>query len=359
VVDGVVYNPIFTMDGEAVASLTIQPGKQHLEFHFTATSLTAPEKVRFKYRMEGLETDWTAAGSRRTAIYSRLPPGDYRFHVLASNNDGIWNETGDSLAVTMLPFFWQTGWFVVVASLVLLTVLVTTVRLVVTRHLQRKLERLEREQMVERERARIARDIHDDLGASLTEISILSELAQAPGIPPPEAQADIRKIAEKSKALTQLLDEIVWAVNPRRDTLDNFVSYTCTYAEDYLRMAQIHCRLELPARIPEIALRTDVRHGLFLAVKEALNNVVKHAAASEVNIRMDFQASLLVIWIRDNGRGFNPDPTDGHSLNGAGGHVAGEGMFNMRQRIQSMGGRFAVFSQPGAGAEIRMSVPIE
>ena len=359
VVDGVAYNPVFAMNGEVVPALPIQPGKQHLEFHFTATSLTAPEKVRFKYRMEGLEPDWTAAGARRTATYSRLPPGDYRFHVLACNNDGVWNETGDSLAVTMLPFFWQTGWFLVVGSLTLLTVLVTTVRLVVTRRLQRKLEGMEREQLVERERARIARDIHDDLGASLTEISILSELAQAPGTPPPEAQADIRKIAAKSKALTQLLDEIVWAVNPRRDTLDNFVSYTCTYAEDYLRMAQIHCRLQLPIRIPEIALRTDVRHGLFLAVKEALNNVVKHAAASEVNIRMDFQAGLLVIWVRDNGRGFSTNLEAVRALNGVGGPGPGEGMFNMRQRIQSMNGRFAVLSEPGEGTELRMSVPIE
>lgn len=358
-VDGVVHPPDYAMDGEAVPSLAIPPGKQHLEFHFTATSLTAPEKVRFKYRMAGLESDWTAGGTKRTAAYSRLPPGDYQFQVVACNNDGVWNETGASFAVTMLPFFWQTGWFVAVGTLLSLAVLVTTVRLVVTRRLQRKLERLEREQMVERERARIARDIHDDLGASLTEISILSELAQAPGTPAPEAQADIRKIAAKSKALTQLLDEIVWAVNPRRDTLDNFVSYTCTYAEDYLRLAQIHCRLQLPARIPEHTLRTDVRHGLFLTVKEALNNAVKHAAASEVNIRMDFEAGLLVIWIRDNGRGFSPDPATRSPFKDSGGTGAGEGMFNMRQRIESMNGRFAVLSRPGAGTELRISVPIE
>ena len=359
-VDGIVQKPGLPTDTPEPPPMIFQPGKQHFEFHYTATSLTAPAKVQFKYRMEGLERDWTSAGSRRSAAYSRLPPGDYKFQVIACNNDGVWNTQGDTLAVTMLPFIWQTGWFVVSASVVLVAVLIAAVRLVVTRRLHVKLERLERERMVERERARIARDIHDDLGASLTEISILSELAQNPGTPPPEAQADIRKIAAKSKALTQLLDEIVWAVNPVRDTLDNFVSYTCTYAEDYLRLAQIQCRLQLPPVVPELALRTDLRHGLFLVVKEALNNVVKHAAAIEVNLRMDLESANFVIRIQDNGTGFCVEPKTARQPVGSGTQKAGgEGLSNMRQRVESMGGRCEVFSEPGHGTLVRISVPIK
>jgi signal transduction histidine kinase len=356
-VDGATQNPGLPTNGPEVPPLEIAPGKQHFEFHYTATSLTAPEKVQFKYRLEGLDREWTSAGTRHIASYNRLPPGEYTFQVIACNNDGIWNPTGDRLAVTILPFLWQTGWFQAVSVLVLVAAIFVTVRLFVTRRLQLRLERLEREQMVERERARIARDIHDDLGASLTEIAILSELAQNPGTPPPEAQADIRKIAAKSKALTQLMDEIVWAVNPRRDTLDNFVSYTCTYAEDYLRLAQVQCRLELPPVVPEVALRTDVRHGLFLVVKESLNNVVKHAAATEVKIRMDMVEGEFVISIQDNGRGLPAETTGGSRTSGPE-KYGGEGFLNMRQRVESMDGRFEVFSQPGRGTQIRLRVPL-
>jgi ligand-binding sensor domain-containing protein/signal transduction histidine kinase len=359
-VDGAIQKPEITQNGLAALPLEIEPGKQHLEFHYTATSLTAPEKVQFKYRMEGLDHDWAYAGPRRTASYNRLPPGNYQFHVIACNNDGVWNENGDIMAVTILPFLWQTGWFVAASVLVLIAAIFVTVRVLVTRRLQLKLERLEREQTVERERARIARDIHDDLGASLTEISILSEFAQNPATPSPEAQADMRKIAVKAKALTQILDEIVWAVNPRRDTLDNFVSYTCTYAEDYLRPAQIQCRLSLPPIIPDIALRTDVRHGLFLVVKEALNNVVKYAAATEVKIGMEVRSGRFVICLKDNGRGFRAHseftgPVEESSVDRAG----GEGLANMRQRVESMRGRFDIFSAPGQGTQVRIAVPIK
>ncbi|MGA2247942.1 MAG: two-component regulator propeller domain-containing protein [Verrucomicrobiota bacterium] len=340
-------------------ALEIPAGRNRLEFHYTATSLTAPEKVRFKYRLEGLDKEWQEAGSRRTATYSRLAPGNYSFHVIACNNDGIWNEQGARLAIIVLPLFWQTGWFLMLSAVILVAAVFTAVRFVVTRRLHLKLARLEREQMVQRERARIAKDIHDDLGASLTEIAILSELAQNPDTPALEARADLRKIAAKTGTLTQLLDEIVWAVNPQRDTLENFVTYTCTYAENFLHVAQIQCRLQLPPAVPEISLRTDVRHGLFLVVKEALNNVVKHAAASEVQLRMDLLPADFTISIRDNGRGFSVPPPAASQPDGAGGTVAnGDGLGNMRHRIESLGGRFEIFSRPGEGTQVRLNLPI-
>jgi signal transduction histidine kinase/streptogramin lyase len=334
-----------------VPLITIPPGKSHFEFHYTATSLTAPEKVRFKYRLEGLENNWTDAGTHRSASYSRLPPGNYNFHVIACNNDGLWNEQGATLAITILPFFWQTGWFMTLAGLIVFMIIFAAVRLVVTRRLHLRLERLEREQTVQRERTRIAKDIHDDLGASLTEIAILSELAQNPETPANEAAADLRRIVTKTKTLTQMLDEIVWAVNPQRDTVENFVTYTCSYAEDFLRVAQIQCRLQLPPEVPEISLRTDLRHGLFLVVKETLNNIVKHAGASEVKIKMEMRTSKLIIGIQDNGKGFT-QPGSGLEA------ISGDGLSNMSQRVEGLGGRFNIFSQPGRGTHVQIIVPI-
>ena len=342
--------------------LVVPPGKNRLEFHYTATSLTAPEKVRFKYRLENSEKEWMDAGSRRIATYGRLAPGNYVFHVIACNNDEVWNEQGATLAITVLPFFWQTGWFLFLSVAVLVAATFVTVRFVVTRRLQLKLERLEHEQMVHRERARIAKDIHDDLGASVTEIAILSDLAQNPDLPAADARADLQKIVTKTKTLTQLLDEIVWAVNPQRDSLENFVSYTCSYAEDFLGVAKISCRLQLPPMVPDIALRTDVRHGLFLVVKEALNNVVKHAGASTVEIRMEAQPDEFVVSISDNGRGFTPPAFTTASPEGAGQktkQAPGEGLGNMRARVESLGGRFEIFSRPGGGTQVRIKLPIK
>jgi signal transduction histidine kinase len=339
--------------------LEIPPGRNRLDFHYTATSLTAPAKVRFRYRLESAESEWQEAGARRSATYGRLAPGNYTFHVTACNNDGIWNEQGATLAIVVRPFFWQTGWFWLASALALVAAVFMAVRFVVTRRLHRKLARLEREEMVQRERARIAKDIHDDLGASLTEIAILSELARNPDTPASDTRADLRKIAAKTETLTQMLDEIVWAVNPQRDTLENFVTYTCTYAENFLRVAGIQCRLELPSVIPETSLRTDVRHGLFLAAKEALNNVVKHGAASEVQIRMDMPPGRLTIGIRDNGKGFVPPSPVAPPTGANGSNANGDGLGNMRQRIESLGGRFEIFSQPGQGTQVRMDLPMK
>ena len=343
-------------DGQG--SLRIPPGKNRLEFHYTATSLTAPDKVRFKYCLEGLEKEWTDAGARRTAPYNRLAPGDYLFRVNACNNDGVWSRQDATLAVTILPFFWQTGWFMFLSAVVLIAAIFAAVRFVVTRHLHAKLARLEREQAVQHERARIARDIHDDLGASLTEIAILSELAQNTETPAADARADLRKIVTKTKTLTQLLDEIVWAVNPQRDTLDNFVTYTCSYAEDFLRVAKLSCRLQLPPAVPEISLPTDVRHGIFLVVKEALNNAVKHAEASAVEIRMELLPKEFTISITDNGKGFSPPPFVCPDAAGAG-NVPGDGLDNMRQRVENFGGRFGIISRPGQGTRVQINLPVQ
>ena len=146
----------------ASARLRVGPGKQRFEFRFTGLSLTSPQKVRFKYKLDGLESKWTDAVARRVAHYGYLPPGEYRFRVAACNNDGIWNDAGDVLALTILPYFWQTKWFRVSAAGLLVALTALVAQQVSTRRLQLKLRRVEQERALERERTRIARDIHDD-----------------------------------------------------------------------------------------------------------------------------------------------------------------------------------------------------
>jgi two-component sensor histidine kinase len=266
--------------------LEIGPGRHHVEFHFTGLSFSAPDKVQFQYKLEGLDRDWLNAGGARAASYSYVPAGDYRFRVRACNNDGVWNETGASLAFVVPPYFWQTWWFLALAALTAFGTVGGAIRFVEKRKLQRRLERLERERAIERERARIAQDIHDDLGASLTRITLLSESAQDARHGGDAATPEIDQIYSTARELTRAMDEIVWAVNPQHDTLDSLATYLGKFAQDFLRVARVRCRLDMPVQLTALPLTSETRHNLFLAFKEALHNAVKHAAASEVRVQL-------------------------------------------------------------------------
>lgn len=345
----------------AFTSLKIGPGRHHVEFRFTGLSFSAPDKVQFQYKLEGLDRGWLDGGGTRTASYSYMPAGDYRFQVRACNNDGVWNESGASLAFVVLPYFWQTWWFLALAALTAFGTVGGVIRFVEKRKLQRRLERLERERAIERERARIAQDIHDDLGASLTRITLLSETAREnrSGDEPPTA--DLDQIYSTARELTRAMDEIVWAVNPQHDTLDSLATYLGKFAQDFLRVAGVRCRLDMPVQLPALPLTSEARHNLFLAFKEALHNTMKHAAASEVRVQLKIDPAGFTLTVEDNGRGFaahEPSP----AANGATGQASrletGHGLKNMRQRLEEIGGRCEVETRLETGACVRFVVPM-
>jgi len=341
-------------DGKAVRlqhsgdKLHLPPDYLRLEIDFTALSFVGLENIQFRYRLSGFDRDWQETATLRDAVYSRLPAGDYTFEVKACNSEGIWNETETTLAFTVLPYFWQTWWFRILSGFLLLVTVIASVSYFENKRTQRQLARLEQERAIEQERTRIAKDIHDDLGANLTEITLLSELAQSPDAPADEIRTDIHRIAAKARNLTNSLDEIVWAVNPRNDTLDSFVTYMCLYAEDFLKTAKIRCRLKVPEKIPDRTLATNVRHNLFLVVKEALNNIVKHASANEVNIAISLVENGFELVIKDNGRGFDSP--------GADKSIGRNGLLNMRQRTEEISGRFSLESVLGEGTTITLAV---
>jgi ligand-binding sensor domain-containing protein/signal transduction histidine kinase len=342
----------------ALPSLRILPGRNRLEFHYTALSLVAPEKVRFKRRIEGLEKDWVDAGDRRVANYSFVPPGDYVFHVIACNNDGVWNERGVALPFTVLPHFWQTWWFHFFGGLMTVVLVGAGVWFDTRRRLRRRLEKLEREQAIERERTRIAKDIHDDLGASLTRITMLSQSVRGETQIPEYVSTNLERIFGTARELTRALDEIVWAVNPRHDTLESLANYLSRFAYDFLSVAEIRCRLDLPLQLPAVLVTTEVRHNLFLAFKEALNNVVKHAAASEVQVALKLEANQLTLTVADNGRDFvgndpaSKPPTNPDRI------MHGHGLPNMKRRLAEIGGACEVQGVAGQGTTVTFRVPL-
>ncbi len=252
--------------------------------------------MQFQYRLENWDSEWmNAANDKRVAEYSYLPPGRYTFHVRACNSDGVWNTDGASVALIVLPHFWQTWWFYFVAGLFAAGVIARTVWFVSRRRMRRKLEAAQRQQAIERERTRIAKDIHDHLGANLTRISLLSQSAHGELENPAQAAVQLDRIYETSRELTRAMDEIVWAVNPQHDTLDSLANYLGNFAQEYLAPLRIRCRLEVPLQLPHWPITAEMRHNIFLAFKEALHNIVKHSGATEVLVDLTTGADTFTL----------------------------------------------------------------
>ena len=345
--------------GEPASSrqtLRITPGKHRVEFRYTGLSFDAPEKMRFRYRLEGLDTDWVDAGTRRTAFYSYLPPGDYRFRVAACNRDGVWDENKSELALTVSRHFWQTWWFITVAVLSLLVLVGGTVRIVEKNKLQRRLKHLEQERALERERTRIAQDLHDEMGAKLCRISFLSEHARRDELPPEELQDQITSISDASREVLHSLDEIVWAVNPQNDTLEHVASYIGQYAQDYFQMTGIECELDIPTQLPSYPVSSQIRHHLFLATHEALTNILKHSGGIHAKISMVSGNGSFEINIADDGKGFNVTAIE--SKSGSPATPPGDGLINMRRRLADIGGQCRIESTPGQGTKIRFVISL-
>ncbi|HLP75987.1 MAG TPA: two-component regulator propeller domain-containing protein, partial [Candidatus Paceibacterota bacterium] len=334
----------------------VPPGHQRFAFHYSALTFIAPEKVHFRYRLKGFEDEWMAVGTKRVADYSYVPPGDYAFQVIACNSDGVWNETGASFAFTVQPHLWQCWWFRILEAFAGGTVLVAVVLVIYRRRVRLKLERLERQRAIERERSRIAQDIHDNLGASLTHISLLSQSAYSELDNPSHAATQLDRIYNTARELTRAMDEIVWAVNPKHDTLDSLASYLGKFAQDFLGPLHIRCRLDVPVHLPAWPVTAEVRHNLFLALKEALHNVVKHAAATEVSVSLVTKSDVFTIILHDNGRGFDPETVHRNAPDGPDRFASGNGLINMRQRLEKIGGRCEIESPPGKGTTVRFIV---
>ena len=329
----------------ADAVLEVPPGNDKLKFEFAALSFASPENVHFRYRLKNFDRDWIEADTQHSATYPRLPAGNYQFQVIACNNAGVWNDTGVGLALTVAPFFWETWWFKIGGGLATVSVAGGAVFLGQRRRYQRKLRKIAAKREIEEERARIARDIHDDLGASLTRILLLSR----PPVDGIDSQpvTTLAQIYETSRHLIRSMGEVVWAVNPEQDTFDGLADYLSNYAQSFLGLAGIRCRLEMPLKLPERSISAQIRHNLFLAFKEALNNVVKYSSASEVRISLLPSEMKLVLKIEDDGKGIGAEAGKGHGLS------------NMSKRLEKIGGSCEVASEGSGGTTIRFEVHLK
>jgi len=348
------------VDGKRIApsdaEIVVPPGNRQYDFRFTAFNFESGERTRFRYRIDGIDTDWVGAGTRRTAHYGPLPPGRHIFRVTACNDEGVWNTSDATIAFVVQPHFYQTFWFIIPATIGVLGFAVFVARKIAAAKYQRQLARLERQHAVDRDRARIAKDIHDDVGAGLTQITLLTELARRE---PRQAGSHLERIAGSARRLTKAMDEIVWAVDPKHDTLERLMDYISAYAEDFLHTAGMRCRMDLPMSLPAGRVEAESRHNLFLALKEVLNNVVKHAQATEVWLRLRIGPGAFTLIIEDNGRGFSDPSGDAIAGTRPDRFAPGAGLGNLEKRLTAIGGHCVIHSQPGRGTRVEMTAPLK
>jgi signal transduction histidine kinase/ligand-binding sensor domain-containing protein len=327
--------------------LRIRSGTRRLELRYALADLCPSGRLRFQYELEGFEDKWVDAGEQRTAYYGYLPPGRYRFNVISCGSRLDWEKLAQPLLVEVVPRFWEGLWFQCLCGLVLLAAVGGSVRAVERAKTRRRLERLELQQTMEKERLRIARDLHDDLGSGLTEIMLLGEVARRES--PAAGQAQIGIITDKARRLAAAMDEVVWTVNPKNDTVPNLASYLSDYAREFFSAASMRCRIDMADALPASPLPAQARHGLLLAVKEALNNAAKHSGATEVWLRIRCEAGELRVEVEDNGRGFDASAVT----------AGGNGLDNLRARLAAVGGQTEIISRPGRGTTVRLRLPLE
>jgi signal transduction histidine kinase/ligand-binding sensor domain-containing protein len=331
------------VESEARAGIELPAGSRAVEFHFTALSFTDPEKVRFRYRLEGFDREWVEAGARREAFYTNLPPGRYRFRVAAANDDGVWNEEGATLAFTLKPYFYQTYWFYLLclAAVALLAWGVYRLRV---RQLRREFA------AVLGERNRIARELHDTLAQGFTSVSMRLEMVSA------KLEGDAgaaREHLNQARLLVRAsLAEARRSVRDLRSELlggDGLGAALGQVARQLTGGEESDAEVAVtgkPRPLPEAVERNLLRVG-----QEAMTNAVRHSAARRIRVRLDYGDCQVSLKVTDDGCGFDPRAAIVSSDGG------GFGLRGMRERLAEVGGELIVESRPGGGTQVLATVP--
>jgi signal transduction histidine kinase len=335
------------VDGETVdvrERVELPPGKERYEFYYTALSLVVPQKVRFRYRLEGFDRDWVEAGGERVASYTHVPPGDYTFKVIACNNDGVWNEEGASFALYLRPYFYQTWWFYAACAAGLGLLALALYRLRVRRIRARFTAVLD-------ERNRMAREIHDTLAQGFVGIALQLQAVEKALPDAPDTANHHLSIARSM--VSHSLNEArrsVWDL--RSQALDESDLPTAL-SETAKRMTHgTQVRTEVRVVGTSRRLSGMIENNALRIAQEALTNALKHANPSQVIIELRFEPHNLTLSVEDDGRGFE---TAGPTA-AADGHF---GLHGMRERVEHVGGQLALNSSPGQGTRIVASIPLD
>jgi ligand-binding sensor domain-containing protein/two-component sensor histidine kinase len=322
---------------ENVKEITLRYDQNVFSFTFAALNYVHPEKNMYAYKLENFDKNWnTTDASKHVASYTNLDPGEYIFHVKATNNDGVWNEQGAFVKLIITPPYWQTLWFRISIMLLVAALLYGIYRYRVNQIL--KMQML---------RNKIAGDLHDDLGSTLSSISIYSELIKKQaGIEIPM----LTKISDSTRKMIDSMSDIVWSINSDNDIFESVIQRMRSFAHEMLSAKKIEYTFIADESLNQMKLSMETRKNLFLIFKEAVNNLVKHSGADHASIHLQHQDEKIKLFIRDNGKGFDELKVSEGDQTAA----KGNGLKNMRRRAKELGGEITINSDEGKGTEIEL-----
>lgn len=337
---------------------TLRHNQNDIVFHFTLSSYHRESGIRYQVQLIGYDADRLTWTSDYKKEYTNLSDGEYTFRVWGKDYAG--NISGPAeFAFVIRPPYWKTWWFRIFLFLIFVGAILVMIRIYTASKLKKQMVVLERQRMIEQERTRISRDMHDTVGSSLTRIVLLSNRV--------DMEIQHRSIGRDNLALIQhrisvieatarevmgTMDEIIWSLSPKHDTLESLISYMRYFINDMFESAGIQYKINVPESIPDITLSPDFRRNTFLIVKEAVNNIVKHSCASSVSIVVSLPENRLAFEVIDNGVGISesvPPLTDG----------VGFGLKNMRERAEAIGASLAIESIPQQGTSVRFSAELQ
>ncbi|HEV8630839.1 MAG TPA: two-component regulator propeller domain-containing protein [Thermoanaerobaculia bacterium] len=322
--------------------LVLEPGQDRLQVGFTSLHLGAPTAVTYEFRLTG-RGPWSQPATNRTLSLAGLGAGDYRLLVRETPRASGVNPPPAVLEVRVLPPFWRRGWFLGAMAAALATLAYGGHR-----------TRVARLVALEQVRTRIASDLHDDLGASLSHIALLSDVAALGlGNSPERAHGILHEIGGSARELAEGLSDLVWSIDPRRDDLASLLARLRRFGSDLLESAGVTLAFEMPAAPEAIHLDADRRRQLYLMLKEALHNVARHAQARQVRVAVQRQRSTLLVEVSDDGKGIDPRAVDARREAGG-----GQGLAGMRRRAAALGGALRVESRPGGGTRLELRLPL-
>jgi signal transduction histidine kinase/ligand-binding sensor domain-containing protein len=324
--------------------IELQHNDRYISVEFAALGYNDLQKIQYAYRF-GNSGEWIKLGNQHILSFSALPTGRHELYVRSTNVEGAWLDNAITCTIIIHPAWWQTWWFRALAGVIVLAITALLVRLYIRSKLEKQRMMLEKRQAIERERTRIATDMHDDLGAGLSRIKFLSEtigLKKQQQLP---VEEEIISIRDYSHEMIDKMGEIVWALNEKNDSLSDLLAYVRGYAAQYLSDNGIQCRVDAPDQFPSLFVNGDFRRNIYLTVKEALHNVVKHAHARNVHLVIE-TGDRLFISIQDDGQGFDDNNIRRFS----------NGLDNMRKRITGINGDLQIKNKNGT--TIAFSVPL-
>ncbi len=338
------------LEPEPEQTIEIAPDVTSFTFELATIDFSHPPANRFALKLVGVDSEWIDLGTRRAITYAGTPPGRYTLTARVSNSDQVWNERHLEVPLVVVPPFYQTPLFRIAGALAAGFGILGLGALMTRRRYRRQLRRLETERQRHEDRRRISRDLHDELGAGLTQIVLLSEkeIRQTQGDP-----ETLKRIADGARRLIDSIREIIWSIDPEQDRLDRLSSRLRGAVSEALETADLAARLIFPERPPALPISPQLRRNVSLILREAVNNAIRHARANTVEVRFEHLDDHLKIEIADDGRGFDAE----HLLNRP--DVSpGNGLRNLKDRAQALGGAVTIESREGDGSRIQVRVPL-